>query len=913
MAEIDPVILQLRADVNSYLSTLRSTTSKVDALLGTQEKRARQLEQEMKRSSGAISGHLRGLAGTLATYFTGREVVGLLDNFTKLQNSLRVAGLEGNGLASVQARLLGLSSKYGVSINELANLYGKAAQTSKELGASDAQLLQITEASAQALRITGTSSTQAQGALLGLTQALSSGRVKAEEFNQINEGGLRPLLQVAANTEKYGGSVAKLRQAVVDGKVSSQEFYQAILKGSAELEGKANLAALTLAGSFEALTSALTVYVGGAASANGVTGALAVGIKALADNLDTVIPALTIISIALGGRFLAGALAGGTALRTLAAYASIATTSLAGTALAARGAGAALLGAFGGPVGLAITAIGAALYYVSTRTSEVEAAQERLQSATNAVNESYSQAISLSNKYFNAAGKEREAIKALILSKLELAKANGLAAKSSLAENVRDLNARQRHIANRRARGANEADLAADHRGVIDAAKRVTDAVEAVQTSRDATSGLQGILQGRPVSQPGGSPVPIDDGKKKKAKKEPKGPTGPTVAEIANRFDTELTGVTQQILSARQSMAKSAEERAELELRSVELAKIRTLADININDQFNAAQKARLREHVEELAIVEKERIELEKRAQLEQDAQQLRDEKYRAEAEDLRIQFDMADTQKERKRLALAMLFLEQRYQESLLQAIIASETAADAEKERARLALESLRKLEGARINQTDRQNETNVERYRRSLNRTPEQINEAIDDIKIDGLNSLNDGLAEAIMGTKSLGDVFKSVANQIVADLLRIALQRAVIGPLADAIFGGGSGGGGGGLFGAIFGGIFGRASGGYVAPGQMYRVNENASPGKVEGFMSRDGGQIIPLGQMNAMRTGASSAPAVVQVHIMEGQMFEPRVQAISGEVSVQVIRASAPGIIDAAATHTMAQAGRPRL
>ena len=194
MAEVDPLILELRADLGHYRAELQRSTSLVSAQLGRQERSVKSLEAQFQKSSGAISGSLRGIAGSLAAGFGTAQIVGLIDNFTRLQNSLRVSGLEGENLANVQGKLLELSGKYGVSINELANLYGKSSQAASDLGASEAQLLQVTESSAQALKITGTSATQAQGALLGLTQALSSGIVRAEEFNQINEGGLRPLL-----------------------------------------------------------------------------------------------------------------------------------------------------------------------------------------------------------------------------------------------------------------------------------------------------------------------------------------------------------------------------------------------------------------------------------------------------------------------------------------------------------------------------------------------------------------------------------------------------------------------------------------------------------------------------------------------------------------------------------------------
>ena len=54
MSEIDPVIFEFRTKVDGYLSQLRSTTTKVDTLLGTQEKRVKQLEQQFKRSIARI-------------------------------------------------------------------------------------------------------------------------------------------------------------------------------------------------------------------------------------------------------------------------------------------------------------------------------------------------------------------------------------------------------------------------------------------------------------------------------------------------------------------------------------------------------------------------------------------------------------------------------------------------------------------------------------------------------------------------------------------------------------------------------------------------------------------------------------------------------------------------------------------
>ncbi len=274
--------------------------------------------------------------------------------------------------------------------------------------------------------------------------------------------------------------------------------------------------------------------------------------------------------------------------------------------------------------------------------------------------------------------------------------------------------------------------------------------------------------------------------------------SGPAQADIDARFESDMVGVTQQILRARLQTATSAEERAELEA------------------------------------------IEFSKRAELARDAQVLADERFRGEAEALQNAQTLADTEAERKAIALRLLEAEERLERLRLSTIISAAETDEAERARAQQALDNLNANSEGRRAAVARQNETETERYLRGLNATPGMINEAIDGIKIDGLEALNDGLADAITGAQSLGDVFSRVADQIIADLLRIAIQQAIIKPLAGALFGGGGGGflgglfGGGGpsssllgsvdgLFGGAFAGLF--AKGGTIPTGQFGIVGE----------------------------------------------------------------------------------------
>jgi len=894
MAEIDPVILELRADLLKYQADLRKQATDTDRQLGRQEKAVQRLEAQMKRSSGAISGSLRGIAGTLGTYFTGRELVGLIDGFTRLQNNLKVAGLEGASLEQVQSRLLDLSTRYGVGIESLADLFGKATQAGKDLGASQEQLLSLTEATSQALLITGTSSQQASGAILGLTQALASGTVRAEEFNQINEGGLRPLLQAAAASEKYGGSVAKLRAAVIDGKVSSQEFYQSILNGSQQLETQASKATLTVAGAFEALTSRLTVYIGQSAQVSGATQAIAGAMQLLADNLETIIPLLAIIGVAAFGRFAAGALAGGVALRNIAAYASIATTSLAGTALAARSAGAALLGALGGPVGIAITALIIGLALASQEVDKLAGVSANLRQTNDQVTKAADATRSMIDRLASSYGKAR-------VEALALAEAQRKLLIADVIKAGRESTAARKAVSDAESSANGGKGAQGGTNFAIDAARRDRKAAEdneriAYKNLRD----LETAMAAPPITASGGA----SGGKP--TKKSGGRSSGPSASEIEARFNQELSSLAQQTLSSRQQMATSADERAELELRSVELARVAALESLKADKDYNAAQKERVKDALDNLAEIERARIARELRIQQEEEAADLAEANFRAQSDALRQQYDLAKSQTERRELAYEIIDLEYRERDAALERIKNNEDLSKAVRDRAAIEQAALRAAQGRTKEAARRDTAGPLEQYFDRAKKDAAELNELYEGIAVDGLQRLNDGLTDAIVNSKSLGDVFKNVAKSIIADLIRIAIQQTIVNALG-ASFGGGSGGGG------FFSSIFGRASGGYVAPGQTVRVNEQRG-GAEYLRMGSQGGTVIPLGQINqrAMQP-AGQGGGITTVRLALSGDIDARIDQRAVGVAVEVVRATAGEVSDLGAQKALHQISTPRL
>lgn len=146
-----------------------------------------------------------------------------------------------------------------------------------------------------------------------------------------------------------------------------------------------------------------------------------------------------------------------------------------------------------------------------------------------------------------------------------------------------------------------------------------------------------------------------------------------------------------------------------------------------------------------------------------------------------LQAQESLATTSAERRQFALQLLALDEQEERLKQQQIINLAKIGKATAEEARAAqdrIDAMPAVYGARKEAATRETAGPLERYLADINDVG-KINEAIEQIEVDGIQALSDGLSQVIMGTKSLGDAFRDVANQIVADLLRIAIQKLIV--------------------------------------------------------------------------------------------------------------------------------------
>jgi hypothetical protein len=151
---------------------------------------------------------------------------------------------------------------------------------------------------------------------------------------------------------------------------------------------------------------------------------------------------------------------------------------------------------------------------------------------------------------------------------------------------------------------------------------------------------------------------------------------------------------------------------------------------------------------------------------------------------------------------------------------------------------------------------------------------ELDKALGQVAVDGFKSLEDGILGIIDGTKSAKDAFKDMARSIVNDLLRIAIQQSITGPLAGAF---------GGFFGA-------RAIGGPVQRNGTYLVGER---GPELLTMGSRGGHIIPNSQLSS--GGGVTVNQTINVSTGVSQTVRSEIMALMP----QIAEASKSAVADA--------------
>lgn len=249
-----------------------------------------------------FSNALQNIGLAVAASLSVEKIIKYSDTWKQVSGRLSLVVKDTNSLVGVQESLYKIAQETRQPLADIVNFYSRLNQFIPETERAQYDLLGVTRSVSASLAITGEQTISAQAALIQFTQGIGTNfRAAGQELRSLQE--LAPRLTQALQNAIGGGS-RSLQELVKSGELTRQTVLNALsgmgVEGQKLREELAKIP-VTVGQALTQLDNAFLKTIGRSGELSSATGALAKVIKALADNLDSLIRQLVLFgSIALG-------------------------------------------------------------------------------------------------------------------------------------------------------------------------------------------------------------------------------------------------------------------------------------------------------------------------------------------------------------------------------------------------------------------------------------------------------------------------------------------------------------------------------------------------------------------------------------------------------------------------------------
>lgn len=803
----DRVIVELEAKLGQYNANVLNAQR-------TFERGMSSMRSNAARTEGAVSSSFRRMGTAFGTYLSAqvllagaRGFLGYVDAAKQLTAQLKLATSETGNFAIAQRDVRQLALETRTDINATGTLYAKLARSAKDLGIQQETVARVTRSVSESFLISGSSAVEAAQGTRQLIQGFQSGVLRGDEFNSVME--LAPRL-ARLLADSLNVPIGKLRAMAEAGELTSDKLVKAL-------------------------------------SDKKFTEALDAEFKQLPVTFDQ---AMVLVSNAAQQTFSAFD-QGGQFSQALINFITTGTDGFDDLAKSAEQLGIDISSSMAGLHDAFEPMIEGALSAFAIIGTNAESLSSRISSILGALDT----AANIGPNLANLAGRSPIPLGAASLFP-------HLPTSNLQGRFERGQQERQRKLR-----------LDAEDRAFQKTPLGDSTSFQRWMNEPDRYDVLGNLRH----------PQAVHFDKAGKKKKGRKGPSAETLAKRAERarleqeredaaFRDDLARINEDILAARAALSGAAEAVAAAEIAQLESERKRTNESYKadaVQKHLTETQVAELTEANNRLAAAKIQAVQLREQERVRAAAVEVAQADRQNELDMAQKTADLAETRTAQRDAALRILDIQYDIERAELESVIASRESTKAQKDIAQKRLDILAALQGADRAAVEQQSRSPGQSYLAGLN--AQDINDQLEQVQVDGLKALEDQLTSTISKVFELGGAFGKIADQIIADLIRIAIQKMIIGPLAGALFGNGSGLGG--LIGGLFGGgvtpggpasATPRAGGGNVRAGQLYRVNETG----IEGFQPAQSGKIIPLGRMHG---GGGGGVTVAQTFVLDAR------------------------------------------
>ncbi|WP_314341091.1 tape measure protein [Acinetobacter guillouiae] len=236
-------------------------------------------------SMNSMSVAARQLAGYLAGVVTVGTAIAKMDDWTNLNNRLRLVTTNQKALNVAMQDTFDIAQRSGAAWGGTATIYQKIQYNSEKLGLSQEKVAKITESISKSISNSGSSAQAASAALYQLGQSFDKSSLNGDEFVSMSENA-GYLMEVFA--KGLGVTRGELKEMSSQGLLTTDKMVQAIEKMSGSIEGDFGKTNFTIGQSFTQLSNAVTKFVGESGQATGAASTISGSLSLLAENLNTV-------------------------------------------------------------------------------------------------------------------------------------------------------------------------------------------------------------------------------------------------------------------------------------------------------------------------------------------------------------------------------------------------------------------------------------------------------------------------------------------------------------------------------------------------------------------------------------------------------------------------------------------------
>lgn len=239
------------------------------------KKDAKELDNRIKgigKSADSTIFTMNRLAAAIAAAISAQKIKEYSDAWTGVNNQLRQTVKTQEQLAVTSQRIVDIAVESRTSLEATSQLYTRFRLSINETTLSNERLFNIIETINKSLALSGASAQESSGALRQLSQAISSGVLRGEEFNSIAEQAPGILRAVQLETGKTAG---ELRKFAADGGITTDILIRALEAYRATVDDQFGKSKATISQAFEVARTNITQFIGNLDSASGASASFA--------------------------------------------------------------------------------------------------------------------------------------------------------------------------------------------------------------------------------------------------------------------------------------------------------------------------------------------------------------------------------------------------------------------------------------------------------------------------------------------------------------------------------------------------------------------------------------------------------------------------------------------------------------